>query len=156
MYHYNTCGLSNIYLCNGYEYQETPYGKSVSIKNLESLHETIGFYLAQENKNVLTGSEFRFLRKELNLSQRVLGALLGVSESTVRGWERNKSQPISSSTADRLLRYVYIEKKNSKGKVGGLEELLTKLSEYNSKQIIFKEKLNFTQTESGWNLKQAC
>ncbi|MBM3451491.1 MAG: helix-turn-helix domain-containing protein, partial [Armatimonadetes bacterium] len=35
----------------------------------------------------LTGAELRFLRRELNLSQRRLAELLGVEEQTVSLWE---------------------------------------------------------------------
>ena len=61
MYKYTECGLKNVYLVNGFHERKTPYGKAVSIDNVEGLHRVIGLHLA-DNKPNLTGAEFRFLR----------------------------------------------------------------------------------------------
>ena len=45
------------------------------------------------------GQRLRWLRRTLELSQKRLGALVGVSGSTVSGWERGKRRP-----TDRALR----------------------------------------------------
>ena len=102
-YHYTECGLSNIYLMNGYEISETPDGSAVSIKDIDGLHKAIGKFLTSLKKN-LTGEEIRFIRLEMLMSQTMLAFLLGVSEQTLRRWENDKiSIPKPSESLLRLL-----------------------------------------------------
>src|SRR3981081_3052180 len=61
MYHYRECGLPNVYLENGYHEIETPYGRGVSIEDVEGLHIAIAHALVEE-KPSLTGPEVRFIR----------------------------------------------------------------------------------------------
>src|ERR1700738_5263066 len=77
MYHYRECGLPNVYLVNGYRETETPYGRGVSIEDVEGLHMAIAQALVEE-KPSLTGPEVRFIRKLLELTQTQLAQLLGV------------------------------------------------------------------------------
>jgi hypothetical protein len=67
-YHYTECGLSNIFLLNGYNFIETPRGKAISINDLNGLHNAIGLWLTTSKKN-LSDEEIRFLNDELLLSQ---------------------------------------------------------------------------------------
>ena len=70
MYHYEECSLSHIWLCNGYTIeQDEEYGELVSIHSVHDLHNAIGLHLIT-NKLELNGEEIRFLRKEMNLSQK--------------------------------------------------------------------------------------
>ena len=86
MYHYTESGLQNVWLKNGYTMKKTPYGKGASIQDIEGLHKLIGSLIAKKPK--LTGAKLRFLRKEMGLSQRALGELVGTSEQNVSLWER--------------------------------------------------------------------
>src|SRR4051812_19378059 len=45
---YTDCGLDDVYLVSGYEKEESHHGESLSIKNLDELHEAIGRYLASQ------------------------------------------------------------------------------------------------------------
>jgi putative transcriptional regulator len=83
MYHYRECGLPNVYLVNGYREIETPYGRGVSIEDVEGLHMAIAHALVEEQPS-LTGPEVRFIRKLLELTQTQLAALLGVEDQSVR------------------------------------------------------------------------
>lgn len=103
-YHYTDSGLSNIWLANGYEAVKTNYGEGVIIHDLEGLHRAIGQMLSRKSR--LTGAEVRFLRKEMELSQRGLGELLGVTDQAVAKWEKHGQVP---KTADRMLRLIYLE-----------------------------------------------
>ncbi|MSP81182.1 MAG: helix-turn-helix domain-containing protein [Rhodospirillales bacterium] len=105
MYHYTDCGLRNVWLANGFRRQKTPYGPGVAIEGLPALHRAIGLWLAGKPRP-LTGSEVRFLRKELDLSQKALAAIVGQSEQTVSLWERRGRIP---QTADRFVRALYRE-----------------------------------------------
>jgi putative transcriptional regulator len=107
-YHYKECGLNNVWLVDGYRVRQTPYGESLSIENVDALYLTIARGLV-EKSGPLSAKEIRFLRKHLGLSQRNLGALLGVNEETVSNWERTKSAMPPS--ADRLLRLYWLEER---------------------------------------------
>jgi DNA-binding transcriptional regulator YiaG len=103
MYHYRECGLPNVYLVNGYREIETPYGRGVSIEDVEGLHIAIAQALVEE-KPSLTGPEVRFIRKLLELTQTQLAALLGVEDQSVRRWEKLARVP---KQADHGLRLVF-------------------------------------------------
>src|SRR6266702_4376017 len=87
MYHYRECGLSNVYLVNGYREIETPYGRGISIEDVEGLHMAIAHALVEEEPS-LSGPEVRFIRKFLELTQTQLADLLGVEDQSVRRWEK--------------------------------------------------------------------
>ena len=103
-YRYTESGLTNVWLVNGYTMRKTKYGEGVSIRDVDGLHRALARALS--NKPRLTGTEVRFLRKEMGLSQRGLGELLGVTDQAVALWERKGWLP---KTADRLLRLIYVE-----------------------------------------------
>ena len=84
MYHYTEGGLTNVWLSNGFREEDTPYGKGVSIEDVEGLHRVIGMKLVKERAQ-LTGAEFRFLRKELGLSQAKLAHWWGYEAQSVAG-----------------------------------------------------------------------
>jgi len=141
-YHYQSCGLLGIYLRNGFTVTETAYGPAVSINNLEGLHRAIGLEIVC-NQPELTGNEFRFLRKELDLSQNDLADLLSVSDSTLRNWERDRNKHISGP-ADRMLRSLYMESVDGESTVGNL---LKRLSQLN--QEIHDSRLEFVENSDG-------
>lgn len=68
-YHYTECGLDYVYLLNGYTERITPYGKAVSITAVEQLHKIIGEAIIS-SPEPLSGAEIRFLRHELDWSQK--------------------------------------------------------------------------------------
>jgi putative transcriptional regulator len=86
MYHYLESGLRNVYLTNGYREVDTPYGRGVSIHEVEALHIAIAHALV-ETKSFLTGRKVRFIRKFLELTQTQFAALLGVEDQSLRRWE---------------------------------------------------------------------
>jgi len=103
MYHYQECGLDNVYLANGYREVETPDGPAVSIEDVYGLHKAIARGLVN-NKPILSGAEVRFIRKFLELTQARLADLLGVEEQSVRRWEGLDELP---KQADRSVRLVF-------------------------------------------------
>ncbi len=105
MYHYTDSGLDNIYLVNGFTKAVTPYGDAVAIEDLDGLHKAIGRWLVNEPKP-LNGTELRFLRHELDLSQKRLGSMMGKSEQAIRRWEKAADKAIDS-IADRFVRIIY-------------------------------------------------
>lgn len=106
MYHYTECGLNNVWLKNGFNIVETPYGAGTSIDDVDGLHRTIALSLIKK-KGKIDGSELRFLRIILRLTQLQLGKLLGATEQTISLWERNDS---ITPTADMMVRLLVAEK----------------------------------------------
>ncbi|TWB90452.1 DNA-binding transcriptional regulator YiaG [Bradyrhizobium macuxiense] len=106
-YHYTESGLDNIYLLDGFTIHKTPYGEGVAIQNTAGLHKAIGKYLVAR-PIPLNGAEVRFLRTEMELTQRDLAGIIGATEQTLRLWEKNRGKFIPG-TADRLLRALYSE-----------------------------------------------
>ncbi len=104
-YHYKESGLSNIYLENGYTIHKTAYGEGVSIQDTKGLHEAIAHSLI-EAPCTLNGAELRFLRLELEMTQKHLAAVIGAEEQTLRRWEKAKDREIPGP-ADRLIRGLY-------------------------------------------------
>ena|SRR5882672_3547102 len=123
MYRYTESGLKNVRLMNGYAIKKTPYGKAVSIQDVEGLHRAIGSIIARRPK--LTGPELRFLRKEMGLSQKGLADFVGTSEQTVSLWERRGAVP---KAADRLIKLAYLETVASRGGNVKIREMIERLN----------------------------
>jgi len=103
MYNYATCGLKDVWLLNGYEIIDDPeYGECVSIYDTAGLHKAIGHNIIN-NRPKLSGAEFRFLRKEMELSQQAVADLFGNDAQAVARWEKTGKVP---KWADRLIRLL--------------------------------------------------
>ena len=101
-YHYTESGLDNVYLSSGFNIIESDvYGEGVSFNNMDGLHAVLTMLVSLKAAK-LTAKEVKFLRTEANMSQKQLGAFLGVEDQTVSLWERGK-QPIAKCY-DLLLR----------------------------------------------------
>lgn len=141
-YHYRACGLENVYLLNGFSIEQTKYGRTVAIDDMDGLHCAIGRRLVLEKKG-LTGRELRFLRREMKLSQTGLGRLLGKSGQAVARWEKGQS-PVDTA-AGNLFRLLYLQHIGGNRKVKALLERLAKLDE-----LIEGERMSFEETDGGW------
>ncbi len=76
------------------------------IKKMPELHKLIAYSIAKA-PTALTGSMFRFLRKQLGLSATATAKLLGVTKVTVSRWENDAST--IGSTNDKLIRMIYLQ-----------------------------------------------
>jgi len=103
-YHYVASGLDNIYLLNGVAIEETPYGAMVTIENLNGLHHAIGLHIV-EKADPMLGAEFRFLRKQMELTQGQLGKRLRVTGQTIANYEKGHTK---LGPADPLMRGFYL------------------------------------------------
>jgi len=61
-------GIHFCYLLNDVTIKKTSYGPMVEIENLNGLHHAIELYIIEKPEPV-TGAEFRFLRKQMELTQ---------------------------------------------------------------------------------------
>lgn len=105
LYHFTGSGLPNVYLSNGFTLESDPdYGEIITIERLPELFIAIAFRLTTM-KQPLSGAEFRFLRKRMELSQPELAELLQVNEQTVANYEKLKTH---AGPADTALRYLFL------------------------------------------------
>jgi DNA-binding transcriptional regulator YiaG len=145
MLKYDDCGLRNIWLANGYRYEEIEgYGRCLEIDNIGGLHRTIGHHLVNYRKR-LSGAEIRFLRIEMGMSQKRLADSLGVDEQTVSLWERGKRRP--TVAAERMLRLMYLEHADGKTKVA---EMIEKWND--SDRTEDEARKVFEETRRGWRM----
>jgi len=144
-YHYTESGLRNIWLANGYTVRKTKYGDGVSIHDVDGLHRAIAHAVA--NKPHLTGAEVRFLRKEMGMSQRGLGELLGVTDQAVALWEKKGRLP---RTADRLLRLIYVEHEGGNVPIRATIQRINDIDQHGDEQIIAEE------TKGRWKTRMAA
>ena len=147
MYHYTSCGLYNIHLKNGFDIQEGPEGKGVAIHDIDALHLVIAKGIVNKPA-LLSGKEFRFLRIEMDLSQRAVGDLMAKSDQMVANWEKgNNDIPV---LADKAIRDLYME---SVGE-SHVTNLLSKLKDLDRQ--IHEIKFQLSETANGWQLEQCA
>jgi transcriptional regulator with XRE-family HTH domain len=103
-YPYREIGLGNIVLLNGVTTAQTPYGPMTHIESIHGLHRAIGLAIA-EMSAPMRGAEFRFLRKQLGLTQAELAARMHVTDQTIANYEKGKT---GLGPADPFLRALYL------------------------------------------------
>ena len=140
--HYPDCGLDDVYLLNGYDHEETPYGKGISVQDIDGLRAAIARDLVSRKK-VLNGKEVRFLRKQMDLTQSELGRLVGLDAQSVARWEKGQ-RVLKKGPAELLLRVIYTG--TDEGKIDPLA-VLKRLDELDAPM---NEKRVFKETNDGW------
>lgn len=143
MYHYKESGLRNIWLANGYETHDTPYGPGTTVHNVKALHQAIGRSLIAKGGK-LTGAEFRFIRQELAMSQSKIALLFGNTEQAVALWEKRSNVP---KWADRFLRALYRE--DIEGNAG-IREIIERLADSDSDDG--EDRINFEEAGGDWKI----
>lgn len=150
LYRYKGCGLENVYLVNGYSVRKLGSGEeAVAIEDIEGLHKAIALHVV-ESSAPLTAKTYKFLRKELGMSQRQVAQIQGVEEQTVSLWERAQ-QPVPQS-ADVILRAL------TKEKLSGHPELAKLIERFNAldRQARELEAIEFQKEQNdGWTTKCA-
>lgn len=147
-YHYQESGLDNVFIENGYTVHNTPYGDGVSIQDTEGLNKAIGRMIVSE-ANGINGAELRFLRLEMELTQKSLAGLLGSKEQNVRNWEKARTKAIPGA-ADRLLRALYTEYVDGRSDVRRLVDRLAELD------CVEPANMRFRETARGWEPAEAA
>lgn len=122
-YQYKECGLNDVYLTNGYRFVETNYGRAVEIDGRGALHRAIAKAIVFE-KPQLSGPEFRFLRKELDMTQKAVADAIGYDVQTVALWEKRSRVP---KWADLGIRYIYRDYVNNNSPIKGFVDQRAKL-----------------------------
>ena len=136
MYHFTDGGLRNVWLTNGYIEHDTKYGKGVSFQDLDGLTKAICMALVKK-PGKLTGSEFRYIRSNMLLSQKSLGELMGYGEQAVAKWEKSGKIP---KAVEYFLRSLYIAKNNGSQKVCSMIDTINLIERIANTRIIVSEK----------------
>lgn len=126
-YHFIESGLDNVFLvgisvysCKGCD-EEIP-----EIPNISGLHDTIAEGLVSKPV-ILTGSEIRFLRKNLGLKATEFAKALDTTDVSVSRWETGE-QDVSKEN-DKLIRYFYLRCKEERTKQRIPGDLVHQLSQ---------------------------
>jgi len=143
LFHYTGSGLENVYLKSGFEIHETSYGEGYSIMNVENLHRVLGLDIVR-NVSGLNGAHIRFLRKELDLAQKALADVIGVTEDTIRNWETGRVE--INKAADLVLRKYYIEYVDGDGSIHEMIERIANLD-----RVDYHIQLEFRDSEKEWH-----
>jgi len=130
-YHYVDSGLDNVYLENGYIVHQTPYGEGVSIHDTEGLHRMLGDWLV-DLPRPLNGAELRFLRVQMDMTQKTLASIMGEDEQALRRWEKGRNKPIRGS-ADRFVRALY---KDFMGEDGSIRKMAERLADLDQVEVV--------------------
>lgn len=146
MYHYTLCGLSYIYLKNGYEITQEDGEEYISFHELKDLHRLIGKDIINQAKP-MTGEQAKYLRVEMNCSQKQIGNLLGLDAQTVARWEKNTLAAVDR-TVDTSLRALYAESIDEESKTGFFLRLLADTDEKNTLE---KLELELEEKQHHWN-----
>ena len=120
LFHYTDGGLKNVWLANGFEIQESVYGKTMAFQDIDGLSVAICDSLARKSTR-LTSPEFRYRRLALGLSQVSLARLMGNTENTIANWERTGKLP---AMGDKLIRVLYQGHRNGERSVKDVVESL--------------------------------
>lgn len=137
MYHYTECGLPNVYLKNGFTIEHIDGEDYTSIDDMNNLHVAIAQTIA-DSHTALRPAEFKFLRIELNLSQKMLGHRFGVSEQTIARYEKGQSD--IPRTTDAALRSLFMEKLEKTNSVSYFLDLLSDVeAQQAAKEILLEE-----------------
>lgn len=141
MYHYTDGGLRNVWLANGYEITQTPYGEGVSFHNLDGLTRSVCMALTRK-ASPLTGAEFRYIRSAgMLLSQPALGKLMGIDGQSVARWEKTSKVPL---WADKLVRLLYT------AQVNGDEPIAKAVERIKTVERLIKQKIVVRESRGQW------
>ena len=141
MYHYTTSGLDYIYLENGFIISETSAGDGVAIHEIDSLHQAIAKGIVDKVAPI-SGKEFRFLRIEMDFSQRAIGDLMDKTDQMVANWEKGHNNiPV---LADKAIRDLYMESIDETP----ISDLLKRLKDLDSE--IHEIELCLSEAEGDW------
>ena len=149
-FHYKSCGLDNVYLLNGYEKCVIDGVEAVAIHDQDGLHRVIAEELI-EKPAPLTGDEFRFLRIELDLSQKALADLLDVQDQTIAKWEKGQTKKVRGM-ADVLMRALARERLLNQQ--GLIYDFLCEMSRLDDQ--IDHHQIELRETDEGWKPTRAA
>ena len=145
LHRFDDAGLRNVWLVNGYRIVDTPYGRGIAYRNLEGLTQTICKALVHQAGR-LHGTEFRYLRLHLRLSQKALAKLLGNSEQSVANWEKSGRVPL---WADKHIHILWQAAQQ------GDETVRKVVGRLNDVERLLNQRIVVEETAKGWRSRVA-
>ncbi len=143
--HYRECGLDDVYLVSGYDLVPADDGtEDLVVQDIEGLHHAIAECLVTERK-MLTGKEFAFLRRHLEMTQPELAIELGATVQSLYRWESEQSRV--PGTADTALRFIYLARTRPGIVADAAREIVRQLREMERPRT---GKMVFGDTDDGW------
>ena len=143
MHHYITCGLSNVWLVDGFRTSNTPYGPAIAISALPELYTAIAMALIKK-PSALCAPEVRFLRKHTGLSKSEWARGLEADQRTVLRWEtEEQGMPCPTEKLLRLFVRAHIDR------TAAVREGVEKLSFDATKSLLLP--LLFRKTDDRWS-----
>lgn len=107
IWRYDLSEVEDVYLRNGFTIAHTAYGEAVSVQDLDGLTRAIAKALALYRKKWI-GSDIRFVRHQLAMTQSALGELLHCTDQSIARWE--KDQVEIPAIQDLALRALVLSK----------------------------------------------
>lgn len=140
MYHYTDGGLQNVWLANGYTVRKTPYGPAVAIHDVDGLTQAICLALTRK-AGILAGTEFRYIRQGMGLSQPALGQMMGVDAQSVARWEKTGKV---QKWADKMLRLLYL------AHADGQAPICEAMERIRTVERLVRQKIVVQESRRGW------
>lgn len=142
--HYKLCGLDDVYLITGYDWVPADDGtRDLVVQDIDGLHRAIADCLVRERKG-LTGKEFRFLRKRLDMTQLELAIELGTTDQAIARWEKGETRV--PGLADTALRFSYLARTQQ----GLLAQVAADIVRGLRERDDPRRRMVFGETENGW------
>jgi transcriptional regulator with XRE-family HTH domain len=105
-HHYTECGLQNVYISGISKMVDDDGDEVILIPGVNNLHRTIAEGIVSHTKGI-DGSELRFLRSEMGLTQAELATLVHRDKQSIGRWERSETE--IDSVAEAVIRKLAIE-----------------------------------------------
>jgi DNA-binding transcriptional regulator YiaG len=87
LHHMTGIGLSNVYLLNGFHIDSDDGDEAISYENIAGLYFEIGRAISSK-PYTMRPDEFRFVRKQLEMSQSEVATLFDKSDQAIAKWEK--------------------------------------------------------------------
>jgi transcriptional regulator with XRE-family HTH domain len=106
-HHYTECGLQNVYIGGISIMTDDDGDEVIVIPGINRLHQVIAEGIVSHPKG-MDGSELRFLRTEMGLTQAELAVVVHRDKQSIGRWERSECE--IDSVAEAVIRKLAIEK----------------------------------------------
>lgn len=151
--HYTASGLDYVYLVNGFSIEDDPdYGRIVTIDAPDDLHKAIGLHVITKERR-LTGAEFKFLRKQMKLTQKDLAEKFGTDVQTVANYEKGKKIPPISEQLMRITFALWIIPPDAR--VGILKRIASETQQRKTKNKTSRSR-SYPEIARQWQSSEMC
>ncbi|AWM07621.2 helix-turn-helix domain-containing protein [Bradyrhizobium symbiodeficiens] len=156
--HYTASGLDYVYLANGFSVEDDPdYGRIVTIDAPDDLHKAIGLHIVTQRRK-LTGAEFRFLRKQMKLTQKELAERFDTDVQTIANYEKGRKIPSVSEKLMRILFALCITPSDARAEI--MKEIAKQVEQRSTKNktshITYQRCTSYPEIVHLWHQNEIC